>query len=82
MQTMNNWRFLAWPLYAQKITQQLNLQFLAKKTLLEMMIQQPNWMEMVLDGEKNQRCSTGEVRLQYNCILLWFLFYESKIDQN
>ena len=36
MQTMNNWRFLAWPLYAQKITQQLNLQFLAKKTLLEM----------------------------------------------
>ena len=33
--TMNNWRFLACPLDAQKLTQQLNLQLLSKKNLLK-----------------------------------------------
>ena len=27
-------------------------------------------------------CSTGEVSWKYFCILLWFLFHESKMDQN
>ena len=31
---MNDWRFLAWPLDGLKLTQQLNLQLLAKKNLL------------------------------------------------
>ena len=34
--TMNNWRFLAWPLDAQKLTQQLNLQLLGKNNKLMM----------------------------------------------
>ena len=38
--TMNDWRFLVWPLDAQKHTQQLNLQLLSKKTNYRQMIQQ------------------------------------------
>ena len=34
------------------------------------------------DGEQNQGHSTGEVCWKYFCVLLWFLFYESKMDQN
>ena len=34
--TMNGWRFLAWPLDAQRLTQQLDLQLLANIILLKM----------------------------------------------
>ena len=34
--TMNDGRFLAWPLDGQKLTQQLNLPLLSKKNLLKM----------------------------------------------
>ena len=33
---MNDGRFLTWPLDAQKLMQQLNIQFLSKKNLLKM----------------------------------------------
>ena len=29
-----------------------------------------------------QQHSEGEMMLEYSCILLWFIFYESKMDQN
>ena len=46
------------------------------------MIQQPNWLEQVLQGGHNQGCSPGEVSWKYICILALVLIYESKIDQN
>ena len=32
--------------------------------------------------KQRQMCSTVEVCWKFGCILLWILFYESKMDQN
>ena len=46
------------------------------------LIQQPNWLDLVLHGEQNQGHSTGEVCWKYFCILAFVFIYESKMDQN
>ena len=61
--------------------QQSNSKLLPTENLQLLMNQQPNWLEPVLHWEQNPGHSTGEVYWKYFCILLWFLFYESKIDQ-
>ena len=53
-----------------------------QKNLLMWMKEQPNWLGFILPGKQDQQCSTAEVSWKYGCILLWFLFYESKMDQN
>ena len=55
---------------------------LMRKTYNNSLIQQPNWLELVLHGEQNQGHSTGKVCWKYFCILAFVLIYESKIDQN
>ena len=42
-------------------SQQSNLKSLTRKTYYNTLIQQPNWLELVLHGEQNQGHSTGEV---------------------
>ena len=42
---------------------------LTRKTYNNSLIQQPNWLELVLHGEQNQGHSTGEVCCRYSCIL-------------
>ena len=42
-------------------SQQSNLKSLTRKTYYKTLIQQPNWLELVLHGEQNQGHSTGEV---------------------
>ena len=64
------------------MSQQSNLKSLTRKTYNNSLIQQPNWLELVLYGEQNQGHSTGEVCLKYSCILALVLIYESKMDQN
>ena len=66
----------------QHMSQQSNLKSLTRKTHNYSLIQQPNWLELVLHRESNQGCSTGEVCWKYFCILALVLFYESKMDQN
>ena len=63
-------------------SQQSNLKSLARKTYNNSLIQQPNWLELVLYGEQNQGCSTGEACWKHFCILGLVLIYESKMDQN
>ena len=63
-------------------SQQSNLKSLTRKTYNDSLIQQPNWLELVLHGEQNQGCSIGEVCWKYFCILALVLIYESKMDQN
>ena len=53
------------------MSQHSNLKSLTRKTYTITMIQQPNWLELVLHGEQNQGCSTGEVCWK---ILLYFSF--------
>ena len=55
---------------------------LTRKTYNNYLIQQPNWLELVLHGEQNQGHSTGEVCWKYLCILALVLCFESKMDQN
>ena len=43
------------------MNQQSNLKSLTRKTYENSLIQQPNWLELVLHREQNQECSTGEV---------------------
>ena len=64
------------------MSQHSNLKLLTRKTYNNSMIQQPNWLELVLHGEWNQGHSTGEVCWKYFCILALVLIYESKMDQN
>ena len=64
------------------MSQQSNLQLQTRKTYNNSLIQQPNWLELVLHGEQNQGCSKGEVCWKYFCILALVLIYESKMDQN
>ena len=64
------------------MSQQSNLKLLTRKTYNNSLIQQPNWLELILHGEHNQACSTGEVCWKYLCILALVLIYESKMDQN
>ena len=45
------------------------------------LIQQPNWLELLLHGEQNQGHSTGEVCWKYFCIFALVLIYESKMEQ-
>ena len=59
--TMNYSRFLALPLDAQKLTQQLNLQ-------------QQNRLGLVLHGEQDQQHSTGELCWVQVCIYFGFYF--------
>ena len=59
------------------VSQQSNLKMLTRKTYNNSLIQQPNWLELVLHGEQNQ----GEVCWKYFCILALVLIYESKMDQ-
>ena len=63
-------------------SQQSNSKSLTSKTYNNSLIQKPNWLELVLYGEQNQGCSTGEVCWKYFCILALVLIYESKMDQN
>ena len=49
-----------------------------QKSLLMWMIEQPNWLRLVLHGEQDQQDSIGQVYWKDRCILLWFLFYEPK----
>ena len=65
-----------------QMSQQSNLKLLTRKTYNNSLIQQPNWLELVLHGEQNQGHSTGEVCWKYLCILALVLIYESKMDQN
>ena len=59
---MNDARFLALPLDAQKLKTTIKLTIAVnRKNLLMWMNQQPNWLELVLHGEQDQQCSTGEV---------------------
>ena len=51
------------------MSQQSNLKFFTRKTYNNSMIQQLNWLELVLHGELNQGHSTGEVCWKYFCIL-------------
>ena len=60
----------------------IKLKIADKKTYNNSLIQPPNWLELVLHGEMNQGCSTGEVCWKYFCILALVLIYESKMDQN
>ena len=55
---------------------------LTRKTYNNYLIQQPNWLELVLHGEQNQGHSTGEVCWKYLCILALVLIFESKMNQN
>ena len=64
------------------VGQQSNLKLLMRKTYNYALIQQPNWLELVLHGEQNQGCSTGEVCWKYFCISALVLIYESKMDQD
>ena len=63
-------------------SQQSNLKSLMRKTYNNSLIQQPNWLELVLQQGQNQGCSTGEVCWKYFCIVALVLIYESKMDQN
>ena len=63
-------------------SQQSSLKLLTRKTYNNSMIEKPTWLELVLHGEQNQGCSTGELRWKYFCILVLVLTYESKMDQN
>ena len=63
-------------------THQSSLKLLTRKTYNNTLIQQPNWLELVLHGEQNQGHSTCEVYWKYFCILSLVLIYESKMDQN
>ena len=51
------------------MSQQSHVKSLARKTYNNSLIQQPNWLELVLHREQNQWCSTGEVCWKYSCIL-------------
>ena len=64
------------------VSQQSNLKSLMRKTFNNSLIQQPNWLELVLHGEQNQVHSTVEVCWKYFCILALVIIYESKMDQN
>ena len=63
------------------MSQQSNLKSLTRKTYNNSIIQQPNWLELVLQGEQNQGHSTGKICWKYFCVLALVLIYESKIDQ-
>ena len=60
----------------------IKLKIADEKTYNNLLIQQPNSLELVLHGEQNQGCSTGEVSWNYFCILAFALIYESKMGQN
>ena len=64
------------------MSQQSNLKSLMRITYNVTMIQQPNWLELVLHREQNQVHSTGEVHWKYFCILALGLLNESKMDHN
>ena len=64
------------------MSQQSNLKLLTRETYNNSLIQQPNWLELVLHREWNQGCSTGEICWKYFCILALVLIYGSKMDQN
>ena len=64
------------------VSLQSNRKLLTRKTYNYTLIQQPNRLELVLHGEQNQGCSTGEVCWKYFCILALVLICESKMDQN
>ena len=70
------------PLMDGYVSQQSNIKSLMRKTYNNSLIQQPNWLELVLHGEQNQGHSAGEVCWKYFCILALVLIYESKMDQN
>ena len=56
----------------ENVSQQSNKNRCQKKTYYCLVKQQPNWLELLLYGEKKQVHSTGEVCWKYCCILLWF----------
>ena len=62
--------------------QQSNSKLLKQKTYNYSMHPQPNWLELILHREQNLGHSTGEACWKYFCILPWFLFHKSKMDQN
>ena len=64
------------------MSQQSNVKSLTRKTYNNSLIEQPNWLELVLHGEQNQGCLTGAVCWKSFCILGFAIIYESKMDQN
>ena len=50
------------------MSQQSNLKSLTPKTYNNSLIQQPNWLELVLHREQIQGHSTGEACWKYLCI--------------
>ena len=58
--------------------QQSNLKLLPEDSYEISLNQQPNRLELVLNGKQNQVHSTGEVCWKYFCILLWFYFMNPK----
>ena len=60
------------------MSQQTNLKSLTRKTYNNSLIQQPNWLELVLHREQKQGCSSGEVCWKYFCILSLVLIKSPK----
>ena len=60
---MNNEIYLLMPWMDIHMSQQSNLKLLTRKTYNNSLIQQPNWLDLVLHGEQNQGHSTGQVCL-------------------
>ena len=62
------------------VSQRSNLKLLTRKTYNISLIQQPNWLELVLHWEQNQEHSTGEVCWKYFCILALVLIYVQNVN--
>ena len=62
--------------------QQSNLKLLIDKNLLKLFESTTKLARTGSAWGTESGCSTGEVCQKYFCILLWFLFCESKMDQN
>ena len=58
--------------------QQSNLELLTRKTYNYALIQQPNWLKLVLHRNQNQEHSTGEVCWKYFCVYFGFYFMSPK----
>ena len=71
--------FLALPLDVQNLAQQPNLQLLQKGNLLRV---DHMTTKLAVGGSAQLQHSTAEVCWIQCLYLLWFLFYEPKMDQN
>ena len=66
MPNNEQFKLLALTLDAQTHKTTIKLTIAAsRKNLLKWMIQQPNWLGLVLHGEQEQQCLTGKVYWKY-----------------